>query len=127
MPVRERVLEKQLHGECDDGSGEDGEQVPHGSLLHVLLGEECARTLAPVMVPETFAEINGSPSSPAFRTADFSPSLREIPHPPPEEILRRIDEDPKIDLVVMATHGRHGVAWCSGVSRSEWSAVPGAR
>ena len=27
-----------------------------------------------------------------------------------EEILRRIDDDPKIDLVVMATHGRHGVA-----------------
>ena len=27
-----------------------------------------------------------------------------------EEILRRIDVDPKIDLVVMATHGRHGVA-----------------
>lgn len=27
-----------------------------------------------------------------------------------EEILRRIEEDPKIDLVVMATHGRHGVA-----------------
>ena len=27
-----------------------------------------------------------------------------------EEILRRIDENPKIDLVVMATHGRHGVA-----------------
>ena len=27
-----------------------------------------------------------------------------------EEILRRIDGDPKIDLVVMATHGRHGVA-----------------
>jgi hypothetical protein len=28
----------------------------------------------------------------------------------PQEILGRIDDNPKIDLVVMATHRRHGVA-----------------
>jgi universal stress protein A len=29
---------------------------------------------------------------------------------PPEEILKRLKEEPRIDLVVMATHGRGGVA-----------------
>ena len=34
-----------------------------------------------------------------------------------DEILRRIDDDPKIDLVVMATHGRQGVAPGAGECR----------
>jgi len=29
---------------------------------------------------------------------------------PPQEILKRLKEEPRIDLVVMATHGRGGVA-----------------
>ena len=40
---------------------------------------------------------------------------------PAEEILRRIDDNPKIGLVVMATHRRHGVARLMlKTSRTEW-------
>ena len=42
---------------------------------------------------------------------------------PAEEILGRIDDNLKIDLVVMATHRRHGVArLVLKMSRSEWYA-----
>ena len=40
----------------------------------------------------------------------FSATVATTMGIPAREILHRIDEDPKIDLVVMATHGRGGMA-----------------
>ena len=43
-------------------------------------------------------------------TATCQPTFSTTMGIPAREILQRLDEEPKIDLVVMATHGRGGVA-----------------
>ena len=94
----------------------------HGARLHVL--HVVANTVAPnvyteLYVPPRSEYFEGLEAAARTRLEEWVPAEDRVPFRmteavklgvPAEEILQRIDEDPKIDMVVMATHGRRGVA-----------------
>jgi nucleotide-binding universal stress UspA family protein len=87
-------------------------------VMHVIENTVAPNVYTELYVPPPSEYLDGLEAAAVARLDEWLPAEDRIAFRigttvrlgvPAEEILQRIDEDPKIDLVVMATHGRRGV------------------